>query len=254
MPSRASLLFAVLIASTCIALADTVPIVVPGAPAGSTVALAINNKGDIVGDTFIGSGERLVGSDFVDINGAFSLFTLPGSVSFIPSAINDAGQIVGNALDGHSYLYSGGAFSPIDIPGAEYVIANGINDSGEIVGLYTDAFGGHGFSEKNGVVTTINVPGSLGTIATGINNNGDIVGYYGVRDAEDQPARVNVVGFLEKDGVFSTFSCPGYPGGLYTGVLGFGDTEPNAINDAGQIVGLCGPMVGLGDTYGFSDS
>src|SRR6516162_2673138 len=66
-----------------------------------------------------------------------------------PTAINDAGAIVGTYADltgNHGFLYSGGTYATLDAPGATQTRASGINASGLIVGDYFDgASQGHGF-------------------------------------------------------------------------------------------------------------
>jgi len=58
-----------------------------------------------------------------------------------PTAINDAGTIVGTYADltgNHGFLYSGGTYATLDAPGATQTRASGINASGLIVGDYFD--------------------------------------------------------------------------------------------------------------------
>ena len=62
----------------------------------STVALGINDLGDIVGD-YIGADGLMHG--FLDANGVFTSFDPPGSISTTANGINDLGQIVGFYTD-----------------------------------------------------------------------------------------------------------------------------------------------------------
>ncbi len=66
------------------------------------------------------------------------------------SAINDAGQIVGqNALspeESHGFVLSAGSYMTLDVPGAPFTTPTGINDAGRIVGWYSSLGGPtHGF-------------------------------------------------------------------------------------------------------------
>ena len=79
-----------------------------------------------------------------------------------PTAINDAGTIVGTYVDltgNHGFLYSGGTYATLDAPGATGTTrASGINASRLIVGDYTTADGSHGFLYSNGTYTTLDDP------------------------------------------------------------------------------------------------
>jgi probable HAF family extracellular repeat protein len=74
--------------------------------------------------------------------GGFTSFDEPLTTDgTYPTAINDAGQVVGYYIDSsgfHGFLYSGGAFTTIDDPSTQYTeaytIPTGINDLGQIVG------------------------------------------------------------------------------------------------------------------------
>jgi hypothetical protein len=146
-----------------------------------------------------------------------------------PTGINDAGQIVGIYSDGngtHGFLDTAGVFTTIDYPGAAVSGGNtlteplGINSAGQIVGQYFDSTGGHGFVDTGGVFTAINIPGAIQTAVTGINSSGQMVGYYVVYVTVGSVQQSEELGFLYSGGVFTTIQEP-----------------PNAINDAGQMVG-----------------
>jgi probable HAF family extracellular repeat protein len=155
---------------------------------------------------------------FTPIFNAFGL-------SAIPSGINDADQIVGNAIpsSGNLFLlYS--PFSPnggIGGPSNTGTTAYGINDSDEFVGSYTNSSGlEQGFVRNSGTYFTLNDPlGTKGTVLTGIDNAGAAVGYY-----FDSSGAAH--GFIF-DLAFATLNGPA--GATRTKALG--------INDAGQIIG-----------------
>src|ERR1700730_9935285 len=75
-----------------------------------------------------------------------------------PTAINDAGTIVGTYVDltgNHGFLYSGGTYATLDAPGATGTTrASGINASNLIVGDYTTAAGSPGLVSSTGAQTT----------------------------------------------------------------------------------------------------
>jgi uncharacterized membrane protein len=99
-----------------------------------TVAIGINNAGEVIGqDSF--------GEDFLWVNGTFTPINLPG----MPSGINDSGQIIGNVggpfgadvVGAFGYLDTNGIIQTIDVPGSTGTAAYGINDAGAIVGTFT---------------------------------------------------------------------------------------------------------------------
>ena len=78
-----------------------------------------------------------------------------------PTAINDAGTIVGTYVDltgNHGFLYSGGTYATLDAPGATgKTRASGINASGLIVGDYTTADG----SPDSSIATALTRPSTI---------------------------------------------------------------------------------------------
>ncbi len=159
------------------------------------LAGGINNNGLVVGDAFATidqSTATYLGGVGWTYNGVYSpLFTAPGSVpangGTATYSVNDAGQIVGYAIDSsgiyHGYVKTGSSFTTLDYPGAaQYggTVANGINNAGIVTGYYYNDSSGDfsGFLWQNGVFTTLNVPGALGTGITAIDDRGDLAGYY----------------------------------------------------------------------------
>jgi hypothetical protein len=147
----------------------------------------------------------------------------------LPRGINDAGVIAGYYNDAggtsHGFVDDGGVFSDVDDPAAaSNDTVYGINDAGQLVGNYTDSSGtDHGFVDNGGAFTPIDEPlssGSGGTAATGINASGQIVGAYNVGNI--------VEGFIDNNGTFTTVSDPSGPN----------YTDPQGLNDLGQIVGF----------------
>jgi uncharacterized membrane protein len=111
-----------------------------------TVAMGINNRGQIVG--YFGSASG--GGGFVDTGGSFTTFGVPGGHEVSASGINDGGQIVGEFVDADGipriFIDTDGRFTILDVPGDTFVgFHEGINDAGQIVGTFQDSTGEHGF-------------------------------------------------------------------------------------------------------------
>ena len=110
----------------------------------STVAGAINDKGDIAG-FFTDSGGVIHG--FLDEHGQFTTVDAPGATLTELLGVNDSGIAVGQDVVGgvtHGLIYDShtGVFTTVDAPNAAgFTLLNGINDKGDIVGFYTDAAG-----------------------------------------------------------------------------------------------------------------
>src|SRR6267154_1727619 len=128
---------------------------VPGASA--TVALGINNAGQIVGTYTDDTG-------FHGFTASGDHFTTIDAI--VAYGINNLGQIAGSNIgsDGlfHGFLDSGGNVTSVDVPGASFTQALGINDSGEMVGYFNsfeiDGLGNRGFLASGDRFTTIEVP------------------------------------------------------------------------------------------------
>jgi hypothetical protein len=168
-----------------------------------------------------------------------------------PSAINDAGQMVGgygdlvNPAFSHGFLRdTGGNFTTIDDPnmavnsfGEEYTGLSDINNLGQIVGSYSDAAGSHGFLRSpTGVFTTIDDPdGNPGTTSvSGINTLGVMVGTFSDSSGVHSFVR-------SADG--STYMTIDDPSGFDTSIFG--------INDSGEIVGWYLTSLTSGQMSGF---
>jgi probable HAF family extracellular repeat protein len=126
-----------------------------GALAGdsSSVAWAINEKGDVVGWSMGPNGTRAF--VFTDATGMDALPGLPNRPRSVARDINDAGVIVGSANAGgtdlgHAVMWSGGSVQDLGTLGTGlYSEAWGLNAYGQVVGWsYTD--GGNGLSGVHG--------------------------------------------------------------------------------------------------------
>ena len=169
------------------------------------LAVVILHPSNASANPFIFDGTTL--SPVVDSNDA------PG---FRPTAINNAGELVGEAPGGsaRAFRFSDGRFEPI-LPGASFVRPWDINDSGVIVGWARPSTSRFtiGFVYDAGNITTL----AESITPFGINNSGDIVGSYATPRGEN--------GFLYQNGVYTTIN------------IAADSTRLLAINDHGQILG-----------------
>jgi hypothetical protein len=160
---------------------------VPGATA--TQAIAINNRGHVVGDyqdrDGVIHGYRWDGRRFTTVDG-------PVGTGATLTGINDRGEIVGvyqdpddgpGTVDG--FLLSRGRYTTIDDGDAVATLPLGINNRGRIVGQTADNLEGtvntRGFVLRRGAdgpFTRIDFPGAPLTAAYDINDHGQIVGAY----------------------------------------------------------------------------
>ncbi len=209
---------------------------------GSTSAgFAINNSGQVVGQSY-GHAVLYSGGSTADLG------TLGGVGDSIAYGINDSGQIVGTAATVASgpqpFLYSGGVMSQLSsmaLPGGIYgATPYAINDSGQIVGYayttdnlhYGNSLENHACLYSNGVTTDLGTLGGNGSVAYAINSDGVSVGYSITSDAAQHAAL--------------------YSGGGVSdlGTLGGLNSYAYGINDAGQIVGYA-DTVGTGPWHAF---
>jgi probable HAF family extracellular repeat protein len=144
-------------------------------------ALAINNRGDVIGDTI---------SDLGKPNHAFLydrgqlIDLVPSAGNTEPNAINARSQVVGffYGQDGNtttSFFYDRGTVVGLSVPGSTSTAAFGINNIDQIVGSYTTGPLGNQISyaflrQPNGRFINL---GSFGenTVAFKINNRGQIL-------------------------------------------------------------------------------
>lgn len=148
-------------------------------------AYGINDTGQVAVVSDLGSGERafITGSDGM---GMRNLGTLPGGNYSWPTAINNAGQVVGfsnrmnNAEDIHAFITGPDGMGMRDLGalGGSDSQAWGINDAGQVVG----SSGGHTFiTGPDGTGMTdlnslVHLPdGWVLTGATGINDAGQVI-------------------------------------------------------------------------------
>ena len=151
-------------------------------------ALAINDAGQIVGDSVLGDSPSSADHATLWLNGtATDLGTFAGGGFSSANAINDVGAAVGEATTAggvqQAALFENGSVT--DLGG---LVTNGasqakaINDAGTIVGNAVGSNGAeHAVMWQNGVITDLNslLPANSGwnlMLATGISSNGQIYG------------------------------------------------------------------------------
>ena len=147
---------------------------------GFDVASAINNRGQIVLNSFGGSADA-----FIYQNGtSVALGSLGGTDTF-PAAINTSGAVVGGSTPvagsehQHAFLYHNGSTTDLGTLGGQRSSANDINDAGNIVG---HSYGNT--EEFQAVIYTVGralplIPHQPGTNSSGlkINNYNVIAGH-----------------------------------------------------------------------------
>jgi len=220
----------------------------PGA--SRTLALDVNEKGEIVGRYT--SAEQNHGF-LRDANGNLTTVDYPGSSFSVASSINDNGAIAGwyslptAPAARHGFVLRDGVFTSFDPPGSTFTNPLGINNRGEVTGRFctltvclAPGLGSfHGFLWQDGVFTIIDVPGANETNAFKASENGSIVGAFGQSGVEPL--------FLLKNGQFTTMALPN--GKPVT-------QDDGGMNARGDIVGTycdgappC--LIGPSDNHGF---
>lgn len=194
-----------------------------------TVATAINNSGQIVGNYTTVALTPQKSNGFIYNGGTFTTLNVSGAALTQPKGINSSGQVVGYfespAASPHGFLYNGSTFTTFDYPGATYTNFLSINDSGTITGVA--GIGGTGvcFVYSAGRYTTINTSAYPNYFcnSAAINNSGQIALTLGTRYSGLSP----LLGLIDTNGVFTAISIP--------------DSTMNTaagLNNLGDVIGL----------------
>jgi probable HAF family extracellular repeat protein len=150
-------------------------------------ALAINDNGQIVGDTFAFDGVgSFTSSGFSILNGAIQFLPSLGGDATGANDVNNKGDIVGysrltNGGRTHAFLYRNGVMQDLGTLTATESAAYAINESGAVVGDWGDTIDTlRGFIYQNGTMTDLNTlidPASGWLIkgGTDINESGQIL-------------------------------------------------------------------------------
>jgi len=186
-----------------------------------TYVFGANNKGQVVGFTYDGTGAAHSFESGSDAN--LIQLDVPDTLATFAHGINDAGHIAGSFVDQagvHGFTYVDGAYAMIDAPLAtKGTVPYGINNREEIVGYFANETGTHGFLYAAGAFTVLDNPGGTDTVAYGINQSGQIVGTF--RDSSGTHS------FLYHQGKFTRIESP----------IEASLTLAYGVNDGGQIVG-----------------
>jgi hypothetical protein len=232
--------------------------VLPNVPAAVTLATGIDAPGVVVGwaAAELVSAER---SGIILKDGAYTMFSHPGSSSTQARAISNSGLVTGFAGNSVSIADLGFIYDPasnyfidILIPSAVNNITQGINGRGEVVGsvqfqtggAYPEAPGGnYGFlRRKSGAIVLFRVNGGQ-TRARGITNSGLITGY--MTDPATGKDRAFVATLADSLG----FQALTIPDAELLDVPGATGTVAQGINDSGYISGSW--IDDTGATHGF---
>ncbi|HZZ43732.1 MAG TPA: hypothetical protein VFE58_12405 [Tepidisphaeraceae bacterium] len=204
----------------------------------ASLAYGINDSGEVTGYSSVAS-TGVPQHAFLYSNGAMIDLGSLGNESF-GQAINNNGQIAGyyTIADGtnyHAFLYSNGTMTDIGVlPGTADTQAAGVNDSGEVVGesYLSGGYNYHAFVYVDGTMTDLGTLGGEISSASAINNAGQIVGKASLGvlatyfNSHSSLSIDEAHAFLYSSGTMTDL-----------GTLGGYQSQADAINNLGQIVG-----------------
>ncbi len=199
----------------------------------SSVANAINDKGQVVGESTTASGEKHA---FLWDNGLMKDLGVPGETSSA-HGINSHGYIVGaisgKNVRGGAILWKNGVRQSLgDLgPSGSGSTAIAINDNGEVVGVSSGLAASSGGVVRaviwqSGGIRDIGTLGGQHSTANSINIGHQVAGWAEIADQ-------STVAFLFNNGVMQDLGI--LPGGV--GIPGSG-SQAASVNDGGQVVGL----------------
>lgn len=199
---------------------------------GAGYAAGINASGAVVGRQSTAGSSSSSSTSFVYSKGVVTLLGYLGAGNAsAASAINDAGQVVGESnlahnaqAPTHPYLFDGTLHDLGSLPGQGVSSAVVINNAGQVAG-YSDAGQGrtHVFFYDHGVMTDLGSFGGFDVTIGGMNQRGQVVGTGNTLDGPD-------IAFLSRDGALVDLNT------LIDPASGWIVTSALDINDRGQII------------------
>jgi len=201
-----------------------------GLPGGNSHALAINQRGLIIGSYY-----EECGPGCHPLHGFLWDHGVITELGMSPTAINDVGQIVGNSpgIPGRGLLWERGVKTDL----GALTVALAVNNAGQVVGS-TGVPPYRALLWEDGVITELGDFGGGNSQATAINNRGQVVGNARTATGETHA-------FLWEAGVLTDL---GTLGGTWS-VVDPGDIVPGGINDRGQVVGVSGTPDGYWSAF-----
>lgn len=207
-------------------------------PGGSySRANAVNNWGDVVGEAANATGQTH--AVLWRHGKAIDLGTLSGGTDSYATGINSRGEVVGYSTiaDGNTHAFVRRHGKMVDLgalPGQSYSTAAGVNDRGTVVGVSThDSIYRTATVWKHGRATDLGRPyGNAESAAVAVNDRGQVAAYsFGTANHAFLYDRGRLVDV----------------GADVNAELGGGYTQPEAINNRGQVVGMTEPGAFLWD-------
>ena len=198
-------------------------------PAG-TIANAINGSGVVVGQGNLTASSFHA---FVYSAGKMSDIGPPGAFQASAVAVNDVGEIIGNAYPGGAFVLSTGKFTFLTPPSGASVSVNAISSTGEIAGtiFFNSGAPPHAAIFNNGVWNDLGGINGVAVHGTGVNSAGQVIAiaYFPVQSYHPfRPGKH--VGYIVRNGGLVDLNT------LIPPNSGFTITDAIAINDAGQIL------------------
>lgn len=202
----------------------------------SSNAVAVNNKGQVVGTSYTDETGYNISGYITDAGGSNIRAIGPNGSS--AWAINDLGQVAGNLTNFELYITEPNGRNPHLVPVLGlWAFPAAMNSSGQLTGHYTDGVSiYHAFvTGPNGIdMIDISLPGAGSSYGQGINDRGEVTGVQYFLDS------------FERQQFIASYSNPEMKLLGTLGNLPGGRSDARDINNKGTVVG----MSSRGDKYG----